>query len=87
MYHEGECYFRAESITPWPGGRRRLTYGVLEEGIRVLVRFMGGVGCVLSVVVIEGGPEGGRPVGVMGIDDAGPRGWVGGLLGVGGQTS
>lgn len=67
MYHEGECYFRAESITPWPGGRRRLTYGVLEEGIRVLVRFMGGVGCVLSVVVIEGGAEGGRPVGVMGL--------------------
>jgi len=65
-YHEGGCYFRAESM---PGGEeeKRLTYGTLEEGIGVLAGFLGGVGEGLGAegVFVEG--RGGRAIGVMGI--------------------
>lgn len=77
-YHEGGCYFRAESV---PGvEEKRLTYGTLEEGIRVLAGFLGGVGGVgAEGVFVEGRGRGrGRAIGVMGIGVRGGEGVRGG---------
>lgn len=70
-----------------PGAtEKRLTYGILEESIRVLVRFLAGAGYALSVTILEGGTERGVPIGVMVIDDAGPRD-LAGVRGIGGKIS
>lgn len=58
-----------------------MTYGILEESIRVLVQFMLGAGYVLSVTILEGRTGRGVPIGVMAIDDAGPGGAAGGWMG------
>lgn len=71
-YHKEDCYFSARSTSTPGATEEKLTYGILEESIRVLRQFLFALPYTLTVNILEGMMETGPLIGLITIDNAGP---------------